>query len=139
MEKTISNNSWLIAISVSLILIFGCVPVEPTKQKLFGKWRVVWNCGTEDLDLKADMSYALEIEYATGGHVKHTGTWKITPKESTFEGAHVVLQDAMKFCTPFGEKLAQPEPGERQLETVWEWGRMILSFNPDRQGFVRVK
>jgi hypothetical protein len=49
-----------------------------------------------------------------------------------------VLQDAVDFCSPFGEKLAQPEQGERQLETVWEWGRMVLNFSPDWQGFVRV-
>jgi hypothetical protein len=23
------------------------------------------------------------------------------------------------------------------LETIWEWGRMILSFHPDIQGFTR--
>ncbi len=100
---------------------------------------MVWNCGTEELDLKADMSYVHEIEYTNGGHAKHNGIWKVTQKESTLEGGHVVLEEAVEFCSAFGEKLKQPERGERKLETVWEWGRMILSFNPDWQGFERVK
>jgi hypothetical protein len=137
---TFTNKSWFIGIAVaSIVVAFGCLPVQPSEQKLVGKWRVVWNCGTEDLDLKSDMSYVLEIEYARGGHAKHVGTWCVTPKESRFEGAHVVLQDAVTFCSPFGEKLTQPVRGERKLETVWEWGRMILSFSPDWQGFERLK
>lgn len=139
MMTTITRKSWLIGFSVVFFTAFGCVPVQPSEQKLVGKWRVAWNCGTEDLDLKSDMSYVLAIEYAKGGYAKHVGTWRVTPKESSFEGAHVVLQDAVTFCSPFGEKLTQPERGERKLETVWEWGRMILGFNPDWQGFERVK
>jgi hypothetical protein len=43
----------------------------------------------------------------------------------------------VEFCSVFGDKLAKPENGDRQLATVWEWGRLILSFNPDWQGFER--
>ena len=115
----------------------GCVPISPSEQQLVGRWQVTWQCGTEGLDLRADSTYGQSIDYAVGGHATHTGKWKITPRESHLEGANVVLQDAMEFCTTFGEKLPEPERGDRRLQTVWEWGRSILEFNPDVQGFER--
>jgi len=105
---------------------------------LTGKWAVEWNCGKETLELKADGSYMQAIDYADGSHASHSGTtWQVTAKSSRLEGAHVVLKDAEDYCTTFGAKLAAPERGDRQLETIWEWGRVILSFNPDIQGFER--
>jgi hypothetical protein len=131
-RKFLLVGSWILC-----MVLCGCVPVQPSEQQLVGKWRVTWSCGTEEVELKADSSYMHEIDFAVGGHASHAGTWKVTPKESHLEGAHVVLQDAMEFCSVFGEKLPQPERGDRRLQTVWEWGRMILEFNPDWQGFER--
>jgi hypothetical protein len=112
---TITINSWLVGLVVVCMASSGCVPVQPSEQQLIGKWRVVWRCGTEDLELKADASYVQEMEYAKGGHATHVGAWRVTPKESRLEGAHVVLQDAMGFCSVFGEKLPEPERGDRRL------------------------
>lgn len=101
-------------------------------------WQVDWSCGIERLELKEGRSYVQSIEYRGGGHATHTGrTWKVTPKESLLDSGHLVLQDAVEFCSVFGDKLTKPENGDRQLATDWEWGRLILSFNPDWQGFER--
>ena len=115
----------------------GCVPVQPSDRELVGAWRVVWECGTERLDLRADATYTQHIDYAAGGTVTHSGTWTVAPRESRLAGGKVVLKDAMQFCSVFGKRLPQPEQGELRLETIWEWGRIILSFNPDIQGFER--
>jgi hypothetical protein len=128
------SASFFALVSLSVVLA-SCVPVTPSDSQLRGRWRVVWECGTEAVELKTDGTYLQEIDYTAGGHDSHEGKWVTKPKESRLEGAHVVLQDALTFCTPFGEKLAQPERGDRDLEAVWEWGRLILSFNPDIQGF----
>jgi len=132
-----TNRSRHTALTVIAMALSGCVPVQPSTEQLVGKWRVVWQCGTEDLELKPDASYVQTVEYAKGGHATHSGTWKLTPKESRLEGAHVVLQDAVTFCSVSGDKFPEPERGDRRVETIWEWGRMILSFNPDWQGFTR--
>jgi hypothetical protein len=127
----------LLALVTACISSSRCVPVEPGKDRLAGKWAVEWTCGTERLELKPEGSYVQEIAYAGGGRASHSGTWRVTPKTSRLEGAHVVLQAADDYCTAFGEKLPTPERGDRQLETIWEWGRVILSFNPDIPGFER--
>ena len=134
----LTDRLWLLALAGVCAASSQCVPVEPRRDRLTGKWAVEWNCGTETLELKADGSYVQAIDYADGSHARHSGTtWQVTPKSSRFEGAHVVLQDAEAYCATFGEKLAAPERGDRRLETIWEWGRVILSFNPDIPGFER--
>ena len=115
----------------------GCVPVQQSERDLVGSWRVVWKCGTERLELGADATYTQHIDYAVGGTETHSGTWTVAPKDSRLSGDKLVLKDALEFCSVFGERLPQPERGERQLVTLWEWGRVILSFNPDNQGFER--
>jgi hypothetical protein len=76
------------------------------------------------------------IDFAAGGRVTDSGVWRITPKAERLSGAHVVLQNALEACSVFGDKL-EPNREDRELETVWEWGRMVLIFNPDIQGFTR--
>ena len=131
------------SLAVRLILVgtsaasYRCVPVEPAERRLIGKWHVEWNCGKETLELKADNTYVHEIEYAAGGRASHSGVWRMTPTPSRLEGGHVVLQDAVEYCSPAGEGLPARERMDRRLETIWEWGRVILSFNPDIQGFER--
>jgi len=115
----------------------ACVPVQPSERQLVGTWQVVWACGTEVVSLKPDATYVQQIEYTGGGSATHTGNWRVMPKQAPLEGAHVILQAAMRFCSETGEKLEPPEQGDRALEAIWEWGRLILSFSPDVQGFER--
>jgi len=91
----------------------------------------------ETLDLKPDGTFVYAIDFAAGGQATDSGRWRITPKAESLVGAHVVLQNALETCSVFGEKVVQPARGDRELETIWEWGRMILSFDPDIQGFIR--
>ena len=115
----------------------GCVPVQPSAHDLVGSWRVVWKCGTERLEIGADATYTQRIDFAAGGTATHSGTWTVAPRQSHLSGGKLVLKDALQFCSVFGERLLKPEREERQLDAIWEWGRVILSFNPDNQGFER--
>ena len=117
----------------------GCVPVEPAEDRLIGTWRVERECGKETLELRADKSYVQSIEYAASGRASHSGKpWRMKPATSRLEGGSVVLQNGVLFCDPFDKKLAEPQPiPELQLTTIWEWGRLRLSFNPDLAGFAR--
>jgi hypothetical protein len=132
------NFSRMTVLVVSTCLAgWSCVPVEPAEDRLVGTWRVEWQCGKETLELRRDKTYGQQIEYAGGGRANHSGVWRTKPKPSRLEGSRVVLQDAMTFCAAFGEKLPTPQRGDRELETIWEWGRVTLSFNPDLPGFLR--
>jgi hypothetical protein len=91
----------------------------------------------ETLELKADGTFVYAIDFAAGGRATDSGRWRIAPKAESLVGAHVVLQNALDTCSAFGERAVQPARRDRELETIWEWGRMILSFNPDVQGFTR--
>jgi hypothetical protein len=116
---------------------FACAPANPSQDAVTGKWEVDWTCGVETLDLKPDGTFVYAINFAAGGRATDSGRWWIAPKTESLVGAHIVVQNALETCSVFGEKLAQPERRDRELETIWEWGRMILSFNPDIQGFTR--
>jgi len=114
----------------------GCVPVQPSEHELVGTWRVVWACGTESLDLRADTTYTQEIVYGDGGRATHSGAWAVERRKSR-PGAAVVLKDAVVFCTTLGKRLPEPTRTDRRLEAKWEWGRVMLSFSSDLEGFVR--
>jgi hypothetical protein len=116
---------------------FACAPMNPSQASLVGSWKVEWTCGVETLELKPDGTYAYAIDFAAGGRLTDSGVWRITPKSERLSGAHVVLQNALEACAVFGDKLELPNREDRALETVWEWGRMVLIFNPDIQGFTR--
>jgi hypothetical protein len=45
--------------------------------------------------------------------------------------------NAFEACSVFGDKLQSPQREDRTPESVWEWGRMVLTLNPDIQGFAR--
>lgn len=115
----------------------GCAPVNPSVNAVAGRWTVDWTCGVETLDLNANGTYGHTIEFAAGGRATDSGTWRLVPKSERLEGAHVILQNAPETCSTFGERISKPQRIDRQLEAIWEWGRMILSFNPDIQGFTR--
>lgn len=121
------------------ICMCACVPVEPAEERLVGTWRVQRECGKETLELHADRTYVQSIEYAAGGRASHSGpSWKTKPATSRLDGGRLVLHDAVMLCSMTGEKLTQPQSvPQLELATIWEWGRMTLSFDPDLAGFVR--
>ena len=116
----------------------ACAPANPSADAVVGRWRVDWNCGVETLELRRDWTYSYEIDFAAGGRVIDTGKWKIVPKKERLSGAQVVLQNAVDPCSAFGERIPAPGRTDRALEAVWEWGRTVLVFNPDIQGFTRM-
>jgi hypothetical protein len=126
-----------LTIFAALAAPLGCAPVNPSQNAVVGQWKVEWTCGSEALELKPDGTYTYTIDFATGGRATDSGQWRIAAKTERLVGAHVILQNALETCSVFGEKRVQPERRDRELETIWEWGRMILSFNPDIQGFTR--
>jgi len=126
-----------LAIVAALTSCLSCTPVNPSQDAVVGHWSVDWTCGVEALELKPDGTYLYAIDFAAGGRATDSGQWRITAKTELLVGAHVILQNALQPCSVFGKKEVQPERRDRVFETIWEWGRMILSFNPDIQGFTR--
>jgi hypothetical protein len=121
----------------ALASILACAPASPSQDAVVGKWKVEWTCGLEALDLRPDGTYVYTMDFAAGGRATDSGRWRISAKTERLVGAHVILLNALDPCSAFGEKAVQPARRDRELETIWEWGRMILSFNPDIQGFTR--
>jgi hypothetical protein len=108
-------------------------------SELAGKWHVDSECGSEILELKGDGSYTYTVAFPGGERVSDTGRWTITPKTELLEGAHIRLQNALEPCSPSGESMGRSHRADRQFETIWEWGRPMLSFNPDLEGFTRTR
>ena len=125
------------AVVAALASCLACAPANPSRDDIVGKWKVEWTCGVETLDLKSDDTYLYTIDFAAGGRVADSGRWRVSPKTESLTGAHVLLLNALHTCSMSGDKAATPVRGNRELETIWEWGRMILSFHPDIQGFTR--
>jgi hypothetical protein len=115
----------------------ACVPMNPSPASLVGSWKVEWTCGVETLELKPDGTYLYAIDFTVGGRLTDSGAWRIAPQSERLSGAHVILRNALEACSVFGDKWQSPQREDRTLETVWEWGRMVLIFNPDIQGFTR--
>jgi hypothetical protein len=126
-----------LTILVVLMNSFACAPMNPSQTSLVGSWKVEWTCGVETLDLKSDGTYAYAVDFTKGGQMTDSGFWRITPKSERLSGAHVVLQNAIHACSVVSDKREPLIREDRALETVWEWGRMVLVFNPDIQGFTR--
>jgi len=127
-----------LSLVVLLGVVAGCAPANPSEHTVVGRWKVEWTCGAQTLDLNASGNYDYHIDFATGGQVTDSGHWRMIAKTELLSGAQVVLENALETCSAFGEKIREPTRADRALETIWEWGRMILSFNPDVQGFTRL-
>jgi hypothetical protein len=123
---------------VALAGVSACAPINPSETAVVGKWKVEWTCGVETLELKSDGVYTHTIEFASSGRAADSGRWKIVSSTERLTGAHIILQGALEAHSVSGEKAVHPERRDRELETIWEWGRTILSFHPDIQGFTRV-
>ena len=91
----------------------------------------------ETLDLRHDGTYSYSIDFAAGGRATDSGRWKMIAQKERLEGAQVILLNAIEACGVFGDRSVPSKRADRNLYTVWEWGRLILSFNPDVQGFTR--
>jgi len=115
----------------------SCAPANPSAASLTGRWKVDWKCGVETLDLRADGTYVYAIEFAAGGRATDSGSWRLMPGKSRLRGAEVVLLNAIETCSVFGEKTEKASRGDRSLEAMHEYGRTLLLFNPDIQGFAR--
>jgi len=138
MSKTTGLIRSLTALFV-LLNSSACVPMNPSQPSLVGSWKADWTCGVETLDLKPDGTYSYAVDFIGGGRLTDAGAWRIIPQYERLSGAHVILGNALEGCSVFGNRLQSPQRGDRTLETVWEWGRMMLTFNPDIQGFTRVE
>jgi hypothetical protein len=125
------------ASAIALMTACACAPLNPSMSELAGEWRVDWQCGSEILNLREDGNYTYTIGFPGGERVTDTGRWTIRAKREFLEGAQIQLQNALEPCSASGENLGRSHRGDRQLETIWEWGRTILSFNPDLEGFTR--
>jgi hypothetical protein len=104
-----------------------------------GKWVVDHRFGRENLVLSRDRTYVQRLTYARGGIVSNRGKWWITHAEGKqrFDGGFVVLGDALVFADAFGDELRAPERIDWKLQASREWGRMVLSFSTDLEGFRR--
>ncbi len=131
------SKTRLFLLIASLVFFCGCVPLQPSVKQVSGKWRLARRCGTEHLELKADGSYVQEIEYANGARATQAGSWSIEPRHSKLEGAHIILHNAIIYCSLGDDRLLNPEVADISLETDWEWGRIVLNYNPDLQGYTR--
>ena len=128
---------WTLALLVVAVHVSACVPLNASQASLVGLWKVDWTCGVETLDLKPDGTYSHAIDFKGGGRLSDSGTWRIAASSERLSGAHVILGNALQSCSTLGDKLDSRQRADRRLETVWEWGRTVLLFNPDIQGFTR--
>ena len=83
---------------------------------------------TQQDDTSEKIKYATRFADAMAEHIA-------TGLKSRLKGIEATTKRSAGSV--FGKKLSPPERGDRKLETIWEWGRTILSFNPDTQGFER--
>lgn len=125
---------WTVLVALECI---ACVGVNPSASDVIGKWRVSWTCGVEALELKADGTYAYSVTFPSGEAATDQGHWEVIPMESRLNGAGVRLKAAHLGCSPSGKRTKNGEREDRTLRTIFEWGRTILSFHPDIQGFTR--
>ena len=91
----------------------------------------------ETLDLRADGTFVSAIDFAAGGRATDSGSWKLVARKSRLRGAEVVLLNALETCSVFGEKIEKPRRADRTIEAMHEYGRTVLLFNPDIEGFTR--
>ena len=66
-----------------------------------------------------------------------SGSWGVTPKAQRLQGAKVILREALNPCLVPSSMVHQRERQDIELEAVWEWGGIVLIFNPDEPGFTR--
>ena len=95
--------------------------------------------GRETLVVSRDGSYVQQLKLDTGRSVSNHGRWWIAPAkpEERLDGGFIVLGGALVFADPFGNEEHTPERIDWRLQTSHEWGRMVLSFSPDLEGFTR--
>ncbi len=108
----------------------GCsVKYESPEPQLVGTWSVWHDFVTDSLVLASDGSFLQSLAGRDHRRLRATGRWRREYRE-------VVLDRAYSFHTlrfdDFEETLE-----ETRIHIAWEWGRMVLSFDPDVEGFTR--
>ena len=128
---TLMSGNARLAAYLALALLAGCAPYHGKPRDFVGKWKVTRDCGVERLELRPDWTYLQSIRLRDGRTGTHAGRWSV-------ERDRLTLEDAFDWCGPFGNK-TRDEPKARDIEyrTVWEYGQVILEFNPDLDGFRR--
>ena len=117
----------LLVLSATLVCV-GCSQAHPSKEQLVGAWKVEHNFGTETLVLLADGTYTQKLVKKGRQSTENKGDWELRLSE-------LILHDALVFSTPFGEREPNAPRRDWTLDTLHEWGRLILSFSPDLPGF----
>ena len=122
----------------------ACVPLRPERMDLVGKWHARQDCGIEHLELRSDSTYVQRVEFNNGETARNEGFWTVRSRNVlephrgfALRGGDVVLRRAMICCDPDGHRYARPEQFDLDLDANWEWGRPVLEFNPDLEGFTR--
>ena len=120
-------------------LALGCgMPVHPTRENLFGLWKVDY-VGHETLELRADGSFTQSVVDIDGHSRKVDGRWDVGQGA---RGETVIrLQSAINSLDRVreGSSLADIQPSALELYAVSEWGTLTLEFDPDSEGFTKVR
>lgn len=121
-----------------VLLLLACWPAKPSRDQVIGKWVVTHSFGREHLFFSRNGTYVQQMTYARGGIVvANHGRWWITPAlgKERLDGGFVVLGGALVFADAFGNEERAPERSDWKLQANHEWGRMVLRFSPDLEGF----
>lgn len=122
---------------LTALLAAACWPARPSVQEIVGVWQADHSFGSETLVLSNDGRYTQILVEPSGRKIENSGQWKVQPSRETLAGSKVILRKALVFANPFGNRDSNPQPQDWELEAVHEWGRTVLTFNPDLPGFQR--
>ena len=115
----------------ALCFLAVCAPHHGKPKDFVGKWRCTRACGVERLELRRDWTYVQSVRLEDGRTGTHTGRWSV-------EGTRLTLEYGALWCDVFGDKINdEPKIEDISYTTQWEYGRVILEFNPDLEGFTR--
>ncbi len=120
---------------LAILLSTGCSPARPSKTQVVGTWKAQHNFGTETLTISTDGTFTQRLVEKNGRSSQNQGHWELVPVAEKFSGSQVLLHEALVFSSPFGERELDPHRTDWKLEALYEWGRLILCFNPDLPGF----
>jgi hypothetical protein len=128
------RNLQVLLLAIVPIVSVACWPAHPSNDRLIGTWEAVHPAGRETLVLSGDGTYTQVFTRTDGAKVENAGRWERgADSRLSLSGLTITLHDARLFDV-------EPETGERWnrgLEAVTEWGRTMLVFNPDAEGFVK--
>jgi len=130
-------------VSCVLVVAFLCVgcaiPAQPTRQDLVGSWSVRHELGREDIELRPDGTFLQTLVDMSGQSRQLSGRWDLAKGHNG--GSVVHLESAISFNDRIDRKtsLATAQPSSFDLYAVRDWGRLMLEFDPDLEGFRKAK